>query len=384
MRTLRKRFPLRAKAGSILVIVIVTLMFCATALLVFLEKASDDLLVESRDADARRLRTEAYSALETVLSVLNEFKTVNGSLKSPAEGWSDPLNWASYEPSAGCSVRVEFRDESGKLSLPKAKRETLVDLFKSWELPQLDAERLADALLYWMQHDYVPTTSVTPTYELDSLPSDPPGRPLRSMSELAAVDVVRDFFFDDNGRPNEFWRRFTENVSLFDFPKTNLNSATSGALASAGLDVTQQSVLADYLSGTGRYMARGPGYFKDTSELASVVTGDVSKGDLGTEISALRIIVTVQQGRAIFMLNAVVTSSGNGGAKVVTTQATHETLDAQPASEGNGPGAKKTASAKKNKQSKAGEASMNYPFTVLEISENDEIPQPVTQASDSK
>ena len=61
-----------------MVVVLVTLLFASVALTLFIEKASDDLLVESRVAAARRLRFEAYSALETPLAVLQDFQLVNG------------------------------------------------------------------------------------------------------------------------------------------------------------------------------------------------------------------------------------------------------------------------------------------------------------------
>ena len=76
-----------------LVIVMMTLLFAAMAVIAFMEKASNDLLVEQRAAQDRRLRTEAYSALETVLAVLEEFRSVDNGLRSPAEGWADPLGF---------------------------------------------------------------------------------------------------------------------------------------------------------------------------------------------------------------------------------------------------------------------------------------------------
>jgi len=242
--------PVRLRAsrrgGSILVVVLVTLLFASVALTLFIEKASDDLLVESRVAAARRLRFEAYSALETTLAVLQDFQLVNGSLRSPAEGWGSPLEWAGYGPAEGRVVTVEFVDESGKLSLPHITANTLVDLFKSWEIAPNDAEKLSDALLQWMNPDYVPTSSFQPDYENDPLPYVAPARPLRSFSELAAIDAVRDAFYDADGRPNAYWKRFTEAVSLLDFTQSNLNALRPGVLAAYGFDSNQQAQLGDF------------------------------------------------------------------------------------------------------------------------------------------
>ena len=53
----------RAVRSSVIVLVLVSMAFTAAALTAFIEKAGNDLLVETRQADAKRLRQEAFSAL---------------------------------------------------------------------------------------------------------------------------------------------------------------------------------------------------------------------------------------------------------------------------------------------------------------------------------
>ena len=72
--------------GSVLAVVLVTLVFASTALLLFVQKASTDLLVEVRAADAQRLRMEAYGAMETTLAVLEEFSARGGGAAESAGG----------------------------------------------------------------------------------------------------------------------------------------------------------------------------------------------------------------------------------------------------------------------------------------------------------
>ena len=373
------------RKGSVLIVVLITLLVAVTALTHFMDKASDDLLVEVREADARRLRQEAYSALETTLAVLHEFRLVNGVLRSQAEGWGDPLAWAGYEPSAGRKVTVAFEDESGKISLPRATAPSLIDLFKSWELTQTQAEKLTDALLHWMKTDYVPSAGFTPTYELDPYPFEPPGRSLRSWSELAAIDEVRDLFFSADGRPNERWKKFTELVSLLDFPKTNLNSARTGVLAAQGFDLSQQGRMNEYLSGSGSFRYQGPGYFRSVGEAATVLGTNAPPGDFGTEIRALRILVTVEEGRSQFRLNVVVTPAGQGGAKAVTQRATSKKKEASAKAAA---AQEKKAAEQSQRQQSTGKPTsrtgqlegetkkktLEYPFTILEIRENDAMP----------
>lgn len=375
-----------------LLVVLVSIMVAAFALTLFMEKATDDLLVEARELDARRLRAEAYSALETSLCVLNEFKLVNGSLRSPAEGWGDPLSFASYEAAEGRRVEVEFVDESGKLSLPKQTFTNLVDLFKSWEMAQSDAEKLADALLDWCNADHVASSGFSNTYEEDDLQFGAPGRSIRSWSELASIDLVRELFFDEQGVPNSYWQRFTDTVSLLSFSSTNVNAARPGVLTALGVGSVEQANLGDYLAGTGSYTNNGAAYFKSSAEAASFLGMQGGLSSLGAEIRALRINLTVWEGRSHFRLSVVVGTSGSSAKAVAkkanpsnrtkstssTTTEKSKTVSAASSLTDTSPPPSLTTGSNagaSSSTSSASESSLNYPFTILEIRENDAMPQ---------
>jgi general secretion pathway protein K len=361
----------RRRRGSVLLIVLVTLVFATSALLLFIEKAGTDLLVDIREADASRLRLDAYSALETTLAVLEDFRVVGEGLHGPAEGWGDPLGFAGYEPTEGRTVEVTVEDESAKLPLPSVKAEVLIALLKSWQVPQTDAERIADSLLVWIKKGHTATTIGAPTaqdYENASLPFAPPGRSLRSFAELAAVEGVRPAFFDAvTGLPNELYQRFTDSFSLYDYDSPNLNgNRLEPLLAQESIDAQQQSRVEEYLTGAGSYKTQGPGFFKSARSVAAVAGGQLAKLGYGFTVKALRITVTVRQGVSSFRLMAVV--APEGGAKVV---APSSAADA-------GAGSNKSAtpaSAAENAASKT--ADLKYPFTFLEIRENDSaVPSP--------
>lgn len=356
-----------------------TLLFATFALVAMMERASNDLLVDQRDVLTRRLRKEAYSALEVTLAVLEDFRAVGSGLRSPAEGWSDPLAFAEYTPSEGRQVQITFEDESGKISLPRANATVLTNLFRNWELTQQESEVLADALMGWMHKGHVYSSTVAPNYEQSAIPYEPPGRSLRSFHELAAIEKVREFFYDADGRPNDLWQRFTESVSLFDFQRSNLNGARADTLAAVGqFDPTQQQHLADYLSGGGTFQARGPNFFRSPGD-AQQVTGPAGNvGAFNATISALRIIVTVYEGKTLFRLNAVI-APPNGATTVQTTAQRSERSgaaaqtsaqrQAQPDPKAATPGARGTAQEQASRN-------LRYPFTLLEIRENAEIAPP--------
>ena len=368
------------EGGSVLVIVMITLLFTAFALVAFIEKAGNDLLVEQHDAEARRLRMEAYSALEVTLGVLEDFRAADNGLHSPAEGWTDPLTFAGYTPTEGRTVEVAFEDESGKISLPSADAATLSLLFQTWNVTKVDADALADALTGWMTRGHTYTSAIAPDYEQYSPAYNSPNRPLRSYSELAAIDKVRDMFYDEAGQPNDLWRRFTAAVSLLKFSKPNINGATPDALLALGqFEQSQQQNLNDFVAGSGNFTAQGPGYFQNMADAQRIAGPSGNLGAFTTTISALRILITVHDGSSQFRLATVVTPQG-GGATTVTQTATPSRAPTTGATtpQQNQPraGQANTAPSRTNTRQPNATASLKYPFTLLEIRENDEIPLP--------
>jgi hypothetical protein len=375
----------RKSNASVIVIVMITLLFTAFALVAFIEKASNDLLVEHREQQARRLRMEAYSALEVTLAVLEDFRLALNGLRSPAEGWNDPLAFAGYTPTEDRTIDISFEDESAKLPLPNANAEILSRLFQVWQLSKSDADSAADALMGWMKHGHTYTTAITPDYDRGSIPFEAPGRPMRSYQELAAIEKIRTAFYTEDGRPNDLWRRFVDNVSLLNFSKPNLNAAKPDVLMALGqFDQTQQQNLSDYTAGRGSFRSQGPAFFQNVADSARI-TGNTGGNTAGfvTTISALRINLTVHDGRSEFRLSAVVTM-GNAAQTVQTpaTSATPKASASGSSSPANQPNANATSAAT-NASSPTGAAgqtaaarNLNYPFTLLEIRENDEIPPP--------
>ena len=378
---MKRLSPKLGRRGSVLLIVLVTLVFTAFALTIFIEKAGTDLLAEIREADAGRLRSEAYSALETTLGVLEDFRIVGNGLHSPAEGWSDPLGFAEYQPmQAGRTVEVTLEDESAKLPLTSVKPELLIDLLKYWQVSQTDAERLTDALMGWIKKDYVPTSAGAPRiedYEATPLPFDPPGRSLRFFSELLAIEGVRQAFFDENGLPNDLYRHFTETFSLYRYNQPNINGNRLEPLLAQNIyDDEQQRRVTEYLTGAGSYQTQGPGFFKSARMIAAVAGGQPSKLGYGTTVQALRIHVTVREGQSSFVLTAVV--APQGGAKVVPPSNVKSTTTTTTDKSGVTTTTTTDSAAQPTQNQSSSPTTavptpvkLNYPFTFLEIREND-------------
>jgi general secretion pathway protein K len=374
------RSAAQSQCGSVLLIVLITLVFATVAMFMFIERASNDLLVEKRSSDAANLRLEAYSALETTLAVLEDFRQANGVLRSPSEGWGDPLAFAGYQPPEGRKVEISFEDESGKYSLPNVTQATLVNLFKAWEMSDSDAAKLTDALLGWMKKDYVAASAGAPDaedYEREELPYDPPGRPLKSFNELATIAVARDVFYDEKtGLPNALWHRFVNAFSLYSFQSPSINGASPELLAGLGItDTIQQKQLDDYLHGRGIYENKGLGYFKSAQDVATMFGAQSPAASLSTQISSLRIIVTVLEGRSSFRVNALIAPPGGATIPVVTTDPAKTTNQSDNTNATNTPAPASTATTTEQTTKK-----LNYPFTILEFRENDEMPSPLSDS----
>jgi len=392
----------RSSQGSILLVVLVMVVFTSTALVAFIERAGDELIVPGRVAAANRMRSTAYSALETTISVLSEFNRVNGSLHSPAEGWGDPLAWAQYPvEDTGFEIKVTFEDESGKMSLPNATAQNLTDLFTFWGLDAGLGSKLSDALMVWIKANYTPTSSgVSPGIDFlnEPVPFNPPSRSLRSWDELRSIEVVQDTFFDDNGGLNYFGKRFEDAFSLYKFTTPNVNAGNPDTLAvTASLSSgSAQEALLTYL-GTKMQSASGgatTGSYFPTIAAATTASGVASLPGLGVAISALRIHVTVRQKLAVFTLSALVTGFTTPAASTGTTGAAATGRTGRGTGTGGAAAttaatavAAPTVTASANTATPVSSTTsipiiaLNYPCTVLELTESDKDPADAAAAA---
>ena len=367
--------PLRS---SIIILVLVTLLFTVVALVVFIEKAGVELMVDVRTSQAKRLRVEALSALEVTLAVLEDFREADNGLHSPAEGWGDPLAWADYSPSEGRTVEISFQDESGKIPLSHIDVTTLTSLFTYWQMAPADAEKLADAIAGWMKQGYVYSSALTPDYQ-DALPAyAEPGRPMRSFQELSAIAYAKDVFFDENGLPSANYWRFVNDVSVFNYPQPDANGANPDVLAAVGQYTdAQMQRMTDYTSGKGQYAQEGQQWFKDTTTMGAVAGVGGNATQFATTITALRVNITVHEGHTLYRMSAVV--APQGGATTNQTNAVNPTAAASSASPTAATSVTATAQPSTTASSAATAAaaaqSINYPFTLLQVLEDDEIPQ---------
>lgn len=342
--------------GAVIALVLVTLLLAAFLLTSFIRRSGTELLADARASQQRALRLEAYSALETTLAVMADYRVAQGALRSVSEPWSTALADTGYLPDAGREIEVTFEDESAKLSLPNASEDELQAMLEFAGVERNDAERSARTLHAWLREapkDASPALDA-PDYTRAEPAYKAAARPLRAWSELAAVELDRHVFFDEAGRPTAAFEAFTQNVSLHSFSKVNLNAAQPGTLTALGLGAGELQSLQTYRE---RPKQKGDlGVFRSLPEANTVLGNSVPGEKFGTSIEVLRVNVTVRQGAIAYRLSAVIATSG--GARTSAPRRDQPKATA-------GSTAQVTTPAPQRKV-------LNLPFSVLEIREDAE------------
>jgi hypothetical protein len=347
----------RSARGAVILLVLVTIMLAAFLLTAFIRRSGTELLADARAANLKSLRAEAYSALETTLAVLADFRAVDGALRSPAEGWADPLTDTGFVSTLGREVEITFEDESAKLSLPTASETEIQTMLEFAGAERNQAEHLSHILHVWV-HDAPKDAAIDldmPDYTRADPPYVPAHRALRSWRELAAAELDEHVFFDEAGRPTPVFEAFRQEVSLLSFRRVNLNSVRAGVLTALGLGAGEVQSLENYRT---QPKPRGEtGVFRSITEASTVMGASITGDRYGTNIEALRINIAVRQGQIIYRLSAVVSAGTNASNSQRRTEAAK-------------PGTAETAPLPERK-------ALNYPFTVLEIKENAEPTGPI-------
>lgn len=131
----------------------------------------------------------------------------------------------------GCEADVKISDESGKIPLSSMDAEKFVKIFEEWGMfvgVRAAGGGLHSRLVRFRRRARRLRGGVR---RLRQGRGAPPNRAFKSFSELAFVKNANEIFFDADGNPTDFYRILSENFSLENFSKVNLNSASEETLA---------------------------------------------------------------------------------------------------------------------------------------------------------
>jgi general secretion pathway protein K len=394
------------RRGSVIIVVLVLIALASLLLGRFMEDNTLELSMASRDADRRRLRADAQSELELALAVIAEIRAIDlNKVHHPTQGFDDPHAYAGFPPREGLEVKFEYEDESRKLPLPNLDKNTLIKVLYALGLEQKEAERVADALVGWTSKRYEPLEeeATDAAYERRTLAHRPARRPLRSFEELRAIGVANEFFFDEQGRPTPLYDAFTSMVSLYAFGDTNINTAEDPLLLALGLDEHQVSLIRDKQNVMKKRVSGTPPYFRVTQEVRTLVGGGAPLQPFDDESHLMWVRVTVKEGLARCRISALVqfrddvtfpaaaanpdedptAATGLGATKALpvirtTGNSTASAGSVKPGATSPTPGVVPPASVGRTSLGgRPRSASLNYPFTILEWTEDN---GPIRQA----
>lgn len=357
----------RNKRGSAIIMTLFLVLLAAFAMSRFIEKAYSEILSEALYIERDRLRLEAYSALEATVGVLFDVIRIDGSLYAPSQGWDQPIDYVGMELPEGMEIRVDYVDEMGKISLPNAGRERLLRLFEYLGFAAIESEDLVDALLEWISAEGASQSvdSHLREYERAELPYRPPERPLRSFYELAAVQGFREAFFDGQGVPNALFHELTSLVSLFRFNQVNINSASPAVVRIwSDLADNQVAVLEGYEQREGDLL-----YFRSLDEASAQLGIPLPGGEYGVATTCLRVNVTVTEGGGSYVLSSVVAPGQGAGANLLPQEQQANQRQQPPRRRP----ARRQPPAQESRPTDPQAPTVPYPFTFLEIRENQAI-----------
>lgn len=323
----------KSRRGGILVLALGIIALLSAILAAFLTDSVARIKYFGLFFNRDDLRAEAYSVLEVSLAVLSELREIDGSLFGPVQGWSRPLEYAEYTPPEGLQVSVRVEDETSRLPLNAKTDPRLIKAFFDVQgLGLSESQELADCLIDWMDED---DNKLLNGFDGEDYESefDPPYRPanasIATWEELRLIYKVKDFFFTEEGLPNEYYNEFINTFSLFSSNDVNLNTANPRVLTLfAKAFAFDDTAVSTYLAGLdGELGTDDDRMFTGKDEQLNILTNALRANGIAYSFKAemIKIEVNVTRGESNFLLTALVSYKGaDPGAKNVDREQLEE------------------------------------------------------------
>lgn len=367
----------KSNSGTILVLVLVYVVMLSFVVVAFLQDATARIKYYGLFHNHDDLRTDAYSALEATLAVINLYREVEGALYGPEQGWGSPLERLDWQPAHAKSVSIRFTDESSRFSLNDASFERLRTTFTLLDFDLSTAERLADSLLDWIDSDSL--SRLNGADGDDYTDKDPPYRaangPLTHWDELPLIEHFKEAFWDEDGTPMPELARFKSAFSLNYSGPININAAPAfvlsilaeeGVLDAFALDAYKRGF--DGESGTDDDRLLRP------ETLAQVILSNDGNA-VSASIEQLGIEIEARRGEARFLLSTMVKWQGadhsaNDRAPAEPQTTTGSNAIAANPNNDNAPAQNRQQARGSARTQAAVNAQLGYPFEFVHLVEN--------------
>ncbi len=358
----------QSKKGAILVFVLALIVFISVLCLRLMEETVQELRHVSQQHRRDDLRVNAYSALDLAVGVLNEFRTIEGALYDPAQGWGDPLSWAEVSPlDPMISWTIKIVDESAKINPKNASRKDLVSLFAQMHsrsgsrVDEDDGEPYYDAWMDWedADDDEREEGAEDNYYDKFDPPYFTPGKKVQSFEEFRMIkgfsfdedsNEYMGLFFAENGSETINMQNFRSAFSFFNEGPLNINGASSflKRFLCGDNDSLHEEILAGPRFGSG-----SEPYFTNLADPNLAQLQSIRGIKISCTASLFRVIITISRGKARFKLQAILSADSKVGK--------------------NSPGASSKNPLEKVRPRAAQNVSLNYPFRILSMRENENL-----------
>jgi len=361
-----------SKRGSIIVLVLVFIVLLTFIVVAFLEEASSKIKYYGLFHNRDDLRTDAYSAMEISLAVINQYREIEGALWGPIQGWGTPLQNVGFVPANATSVSVSFEDESAKLPLSTLDYDSLLSLFEVLGFDLQERGALADGLLDWTDEDDLKRLNGFDGEDYEDM--EPPYRssngPITSWDEFRLIHPFNTLFWDEEGKPVPQWESFKNSISLYHTGSPNINQASTTILY-----LMQEKGILD-INSFYRFKSGADGEMgTEDDRLLREVDGSILRSEgaeVGTTIELLRVKTTAERGDARFELECLVSWSGANSGASSSSQANNSANKARDVedAEPNSANDQRRRSRGSAKTAPSVAADLGYPFRFMRITEN--------------
>ncbi len=357
--------------GSILVFVLALIVFISVLSVRLMKETTQELKHASQFYYRDDLRTYAYSALDLVVGVINEFKVSKGKLEAD-QAWVFPVRYAQdycnlslSQGVFGNEVKLGFEvsiiPEWSKFPLHDLKDNSLASLFSTYvninggggfDMLEEDGRPFMESFKDWEDDDNEEREDGAEVDYYDRLNPNyfPPNSKIESLREFQWIKGFGKnenygsggIFFDEIGAETQGFKMFQDSFSILNRTMINPVNCSVSLLRTLARDEKEFSDLME---------ARNDP--EDQKYFYQLVNEMISKYGIRStmEVKVFRVLVKVNRGKSFFKLNAIFsTDLGSTNRSSVNRASNNKNSKELPRSDWN--------------------KKYNYPFRVLAITEN--------------
>lgn len=210
---MRKLFG-RKRRASVMLFILGVALFLTGVITVILDYSVVEMKLRAPYVKEHSIRQDAYNGLYATIAEIKEYLEIDDAFHSPLQGWGAILKDGRAMLSSGVKIEAKIVDETGKLPLSNLKEEELEALLYEMGFSETDCNYIAQKFLDWADDDDSARIDGAEKEDYNDHEAMPPNRAIRTLAELRYVKDLYQYFFLENGEPNEMYEKLASAVSL--------------------------------------------------------------------------------------------------------------------------------------------------------------------------